>query len=125
MWQLLLTKVDGDIPRWLDLIGMLSDLPMPHRQKAIKYLESQVDELTQTPDLTELRTGLRRAIHHHRSYPNSSWAMSAHELELLDGVYEKLTPANTIDEVSWLFDHSPCLPGVSISDFEDNGVNSF
>ena len=119
MCNLLLTKVGGVIPRWLDLIRILPDLPMPYRQKAIEYLKSKVDELTQNPDLTELRTGLRRELHHHRSYPDSPWAMSAHELELLDGVYEKLTPANTIDEVSWLFDHSPCLTGISISDFEE------
>ena len=119
MCQLLLKEVGSVIPRWLDLIGLLSNLPIAHRQEALEHLMSQVEELTQNPDLTDLRTGIRRELHHHRSYPDTPWAMSAHELELLDVIYEKLIPTNIIDDVSWLFDYNPCLPEVSFGDFEE------
>ena len=120
MFQLLLKKVVNVTARWKDLLDLLPSLSKSQRQEVIKLLAFQVEGLRENPDVTDLRTAIRRNLHHHRSYPDSQWSMNSYELGLLDTVYVNLTPDDLIETHSWLFDNGPCLPYVKSGDYEEH-----
>ena len=116
MFKLLLNQVGSATSRWLDLLRLWSKLPIGPRQEVSELLACHVEKLKGNPDSSSLRTAIRRKLHHHRCYPDSSWSMEPHELGLLDTVYAELAPDDLIEAHSWLFDFGPCLPDVSSRD---------
>lgn len=54
---------------------------------------------------------IRGILNHHRSFPDTDWALPESELLLLENLYNKLQPTDTIQRYIWLFnDHFPNFP---------------
>lgn len=54
---------------------------------------------------------IRRILNHHRSHPDTDWALPESELVRLDNLYNILQPTDIIHRYIWLFnEHSPEFP---------------
>jgi hypothetical protein len=48
---------------------------------------------------------IREILHHHRSHPDTDWALSESELARLESLYNKLQPIDIINKHLWLFNN--------------------
>lgn len=54
---------------------------------------------------------IRKILNHHRSHPDTDWALPETELVHLENLYNKLQPADIVNKYIWLFnDHWPQFP---------------
>ena len=54
---------------------------------------------------------IRKILNHHRSHPNTDWALPETELARLEKLYNKLQPTDIFNKYIWLFnDHWPEFP---------------
>lgn len=55
---------------------------------------------------------IRKILNHHRSHPDTDWALAETELVHLENLYNKLQPTDIVNKYIWLFnDHWPQFPG--------------
>lgn len=75
----------------------------PHdRDKVLKFAESEYSKIIQN-DFSSWHT-IRKILSHHRSYPNTEWALKEDELIRYESLYEKLQPDDLIQKYIWLFE---------------------
>ncbi len=108
--RLLHENAGTDAGRWADLVGIIAELSLEGRQKAIELLSQQSEVLRQHLGAYDLWIKLRGELHHHRSYPDATWAMDEEDLVALEAVYQELTPADPVAAHVRLFDNWPDLP---------------
>ena len=119
MTKMLFNSVGSEADRWADLVGIFSRFSPEGRTQAIDLLSQQAKALKQLPAAHDLWTKLRGVLHHHRSFPDAAWAMSAKELAALEAVYQNLTPSDIVAAHVRLFDNWPDLPEGEPSDYEE------
>lgn len=102
--QSLLSLAGNDEERIADLIDKSSNLQKEDRDKILIYVKNNIDNITQKTYNIWHQT--RKLLDHHRSHPDTEWAI--HEVELNDYqfLFEKLYPSNTIDKYLWMFDEN-------------------
>ena len=110
MERLLLEHVGNDADRWMDIIGIISQLSPDARRQATDLLAQRTDAIRQHPSSATLWAKLREGLNRHRSFPDVEWAMAATDLEPLAVIYEALTPADPAAAYAWLFDGWPDPP---------------
>lgn len=101
--------------RFTDLIDTLDDLPPDLRDRILEAMEassSDLDEVVSEPIWKKL-TGLTRR---HREHHDAPWALHESVLERFDVVASKFEPENQADRVEWLFDHTPDLIDIRLTD---------
>ena len=108
--KMLFDNVGTKADRWADLVGIIAKFSPKDRQRAIELLSQQSEDLRQDPASHELWIRLRGHLHHHRSYPDATWAMDAGSLTVLEAVYRQLTPTDPALAYAPLFDNWPDLP---------------
>jgi len=113
----LLEDVKGNVQRWQDLLGRLSDMPDP--DAVIVQLSVDVAFLTNEHDQAALWNYLRKVLNHHREFPDAEWSLSGTQITALQTVYDSLQPTNSLKRIAWLFDQSVSLPNPD-SDWEEN-----
>ncbi|MCX6234451.1 MAG: hypothetical protein NT175_06955 [Bacteroidetes bacterium] len=75
---------------------------LPHeRNKVLSFVEKVVHEVKQV-EFVAWHT-LRKILSHHRSYPDSHWALPESELVRLQNLYDLLKPADEINLTIWMF----------------------
>ena len=115
----LLTDVSTDVPRWVALLDRWGDLGAK-REEALRKLKEFVPQIVDDVGRNALRAKLRAILHHHRSFPDSTWALPEVELAPFEEIYLALKPDDPIAEISWLFDTSVALPNpVGIEWYEE------
>ncbi|QMU28801.1 hypothetical protein [Adhaeribacter radiodurans] len=85
-----------------DLLESIINLSIQDREILLSFLDSELDKIQQV-EYNAWHT-LRNNLSHHRSYPDTDWALSEEELKKLEVVYERLTPKDSILKYKWLFD---------------------
>ena len=106
----LISLVQNDAARWLDLVDIVSSLTSEMRRRALESLLEEAEDLVGQPSSLDLWAKVRFQLHHHRSHPDAKWAMAAGDVTTLAEVYGKLTPSDPISASSPLFDGWVELP---------------
>lgn len=105
----LLTHIGDDGFRWVEVLDNFSDLPPKERSDFTKQLLSFAEKISK--GRIELWNKLRIILSHHRSYPDTKWALPEQELKEIEKAYYLFEPLDTIERFRWLFDkYYPELP---------------
>ena len=82
---LLIANAGIDPDRWVGLIDHLGSLPPDIRESAWSKLSATAVEISDDQARIKIWAALRKFISHHRSFPNSDWALPVEEIERVDG----------------------------------------
>ncbi len=100
--NMMLQCVGYQVERWLDLFKSMPSMTDMQYADLIERLQCIQSSLS-LPELTAIWNGLRECIAKHKPFPDAQWALSPERVELLEKVYESLTPDNMVARTSWLF----------------------
>lgn len=100
--DLLLSIFDFSESKLTNLIEASVNLLPNDRDKILIFLEEKISEI----ELKEYQPWhkLREILSHHRSYPDTNWAMSESELLPYEKLYNELQPTDDILKCKWMFD---------------------
>jgi hypothetical protein len=104
--EALLQDVGTSGSRWRDLIEHATELPA---ERMVAVLEGLDAEAFSGEERTIVWTALRVVISQSRGMPGADWALPDALLIRLVAVYDKLTPADPVARVAWLFSENPDL----------------
>jgi transcriptional regulator with XRE-family HTH domain len=99
----LLMDVGDDAKRWEELIKHYPQLPPEKRKEALGRLTEANSRFDSEPSREEIWTALRQLLNHHRSFPDTNWALPGPELDEIEKVYLAFEPADDIAKSAWLF----------------------
>jgi transcriptional regulator with XRE-family HTH domain len=105
----LLADVGTSVARWSDLLKCLAAL-VPDAEAALLALEQSEPRIVDATDRALLWKRLRHLLHHHRQYREADWALPGEALDRLQTVYQRLTPADPLARIGWLFELHVELP---------------
>lgn len=99
--DLLITIFDYSETKFSQLIEDSVKLNPKDRDKVLTFAETEYLKVAQT----EFNTWhiIRKLLSHHRSYPNTNWALPEKELLRYEELFNKLEPADNIQKYLWLF----------------------
>lgn len=107
--DILLTLVDLDAHRWLDLLQLVDDLSENDRKRILTALEDGAHQL-QAEDKATIWNALRGLAERHRAFPDAKWALPASAVAEIDRVAEAMMPSDIVLSSEWLFTDHPELP---------------
>jgi len=102
--ELLLENFDQTEDGYNELIEKSFELNHWDRQRVLDYLELQLEEIDHKTNKTW--HNLRNIVSRHRTYPDSEWTLPDKELERYQKIYERLTPADPVEQISWILKES-------------------
>ncbi|WP_372746109.1 hypothetical protein [Lutibacter sp.] len=107
--EMLINLFDYNEDKFSQFINEIGSLQPIDRESVLDWADEvclNVDQKKFTAWAT-----IRKVLNHHRSHPDTNWALPEPELERLEALYNKLQPTDIIDKYSWLFnDHWPQFP---------------
>ena len=106
---LLIANAGADAMRWVGLIDHLGSLPPDIRDAAWSNLSDTATAISQDEDRIKVWAALRRFISHHRSFPDSDWALPVEEIDRVENIYKQFSPSDPILQRSWLFGNGVAL----------------
>lgn len=107
--SLLIDQFDNNEKKFAQLIEESVNLFPQDRKKVLDW----ADRIYQDVQQSEYSTWetIRKILNHHRSHPETNWALPESELKRFEELYEKLKPLDVINQNIWLFnDHWPTFP---------------
>ncbi len=107
--SLLIANAGSDPVRWVGLIDHLGSLPPDIRDAAWSKLSDTATAIPADEDRIKVWAALRRFISHHRSFPDSDWALPAEEINRVEKIYKQFSPSDPILQRSWLFGNGVAL----------------
>ena len=108
----LIANAGSDSERWAGLIEHLGSLPPDIRATAWSKLSATAEEITDDQERIRIWAALRSFISHHRSFPDSDWALPIEEIDRIERIYSQFSPTDPVLRRSWLFNNSvPLLSG--------------
>jgi transcriptional regulator with XRE-family HTH domain len=115
----LLANVGADASRWVGLIEHLGSLPPDIREAAWSQLSETAAAITDDERRIKIWAALRKFVSHHRSFPDTDWALPAAEVDRVETIYDQFTPSDPILQRSWLFGNGvPLLSGRDVGNWE-------
>ena len=120
--RLLLEFHDGSDAQTAQLIDKSVELATNDRNKVLELVSASIG--TAKSD-SEMSWGeLRKILSHHRSHPETDWALPEDVLKKYQELYDALVPKDSIEQLKWLFDGYPEFPeGNTYDDRQENKVN--
>lgn len=107
--SLLLDQFDNNEKKFSQLIEEAVNLSPQDRKKVLDWADSNYSKIQQS-EFTTWET-IRKILNHHRSHPDTNWALHESELKRFEELYDKLKPLDVISQHIWLFnDHWPAFP---------------
>ncbi len=107
--SLLIDLFDNSETKFSQLIDEAPNLSLNDRKTLLEWVENNYTKVHQTEYLTWHT--LRNILNHHRSHPDTDWALPESDLKRLEDLYYKLKPLDAINQHIWLFnDHWPSFP---------------
>lgn len=115
--EMLINLFDNDEEKFSELIKETTNLSPKDRKRVLDWADGVCLKVEQK-NFTSWAT-IRKILNHHRSHPDTDWALPETELIHLENLYNKLQPTDIVNKYIWLFnDHWPQFPeGFK---FEDN-----
>jgi len=104
--EVLLSIFDYSEKKFSQLIKETPGLSPNDRRKVLDWAENIHLQIKQEDFSTSEE--LRKILHHHRSHPETHWALPESELLQLERLYNTLQPVDVVNKYIWLFnDHWP------------------
>ena len=114
----LIANAGNDPERWAGLIEHLGSLPPDIRDAAWSKLCATALEISGDQARIKIWAALRKFISHHRSFPNSDWALPVEEINRVERIYNEFSPTDPILRRSWLFNNGvPLLSGRDVENW--------
>ncbi len=107
--ELLINLFDNNENKFSQLINETVNLAPNDRKRVLDWADVVYNKVEQR-EFTTWET-IRKILNHHRSYPDTDWALPKSELSRLEDLYHKIQPSEVISQHIWLFnDHWPAFP---------------
>ena len=107
--EMLIELFDYDENKFSQLINEVTNLSPKDINRVLTWADEVCLKVEQK-SFTAWAT-IRKILNHHRSHPDTDWALPESELKRLEDLYNKLQPTSTLDKYIWLFnDHWPEFP---------------
>lgn len=107
--EMLIELFDYDENKFSQLINEVTNLSPRDRNRVLTWADEVCLKVEQRSFITWAT--IRKILHHHRSHPDTDWALPESELKRLEDLYNKLQPTSTLEKYIWLFnDHWPEFP---------------
>ena len=107
--EMLFNLFDYNENKFAQLIDETRNLNPKDRNKVLNWADEVFLKVEQKNFSTWAT--IRKILHHHRSHPDTDWALPESELIRLEALYHKLQPTSILDKYIWLFnDHWPQFP---------------
>ncbi len=107
--EMLISLFDNDEEKFSQLIKETTNLSPADRKRVLDWAETVYLKVEQKKFSTW--EAIRKILNHHRSHPDTNWALPESELVRLETLYHKLQPTDIINKYIWLFnDHWPEFP---------------
>lgn len=107
--ELLIQLFDYDETKLSQLIDEIPNLD-PRDRKSVFDWADRVCLKVEQKNFTTWAT-IRKILNHHRSHPDTDWALPETELVHLENLYNKLQPTDIVNKYIWLFnDNWPRFP---------------
>lgn len=107
--EMLIELFDYDENKFSQLINEVTNLSPKDRNRVLTWADEVCLKVEQK-SFTTWAT-IRKILNHHRSHPDTDWALPESELKRLEDLYNKLQPTSTLEKYIWLFnDHWPEFP---------------
>lgn len=107
--EMLIELFDYDENKFSQLINEVTNLSPKDRNRVLTWADKVCLKVEQK-SFTTWAT-IRKILNHHRSHPDTDWALPEAELKRLEDLYNKLQPTSTLEKYIWLFnDHWPEFP---------------
>jgi hypothetical protein len=108
-WRLL-SDANNDVARWKDLLGSLVGLGEARQREATQRLREVVRALSRDDERLAVRDAIREALHRHRQFAHTDWAIPESALGPLQEAFNALTPSDIVDRERWVFASQPAPP---------------
>ncbi|MFD6883655.1 hypothetical protein [Rhodococcus sp. NPDC060084] len=116
----LCVQLAGEKPiRFVELVDSLNELPSNLREVILSAVEAAADADLGDAAPEALWKSLTGFTRRHREYSEAEWALDESVLSRIDEVAAKFEPASRADRVEWLFEHTPDLVDVHLTDDYD------
>lgn len=102
--ELLLESFDQTEDSFNELIEKSFDLNHWDRKKVLDFLEQQLEKIEHTTNKTWHT--LRKAVGRYRTHPDADWSLPETILSRYQKVYDRLTPTDPIEQISWVLKES-------------------
>lgn len=107
--EMLINLFDNDEEKLSQLIKETTNLSPKDRKRVLDWADEVYPNIKQEK-FTTWET-IRGILNHHRSHPDTDWALPESELVRLESLYNKLQPTDVIHKYIWLFnEHWPEFP---------------
>lgn len=107
--EMLINLFDNDEENFSQLIKETTNLSPKDRKRVLDWADEVYPNIKQENFSTW--EAIRGILNHHRSHPDTDWALPETELVRLENLYNKLQPTDIIHRYIWLFNkHSPDFP---------------
>ncbi len=107
--EMLINLFDNDEEKFSQIITETTNLSQNDRKRVLDWADTVCSKVEQKKFTTW--DAIRKILNHHRSYPDTDWALPESELVRLENLYYKLQPKDSINKYIWLFnDHWPEFP---------------
>jgi transcriptional regulator with XRE-family HTH domain len=122
----LIANAGADPKRWVELIQHLGSVPLDIRTAAFSKLSAAEAEISDDQVRNEIWNGLRKFISHHRSFPDTDWALPSEEVDRIESIYEQFRPSDPVLQRSWLFQNGvPLLDGRNAENWDQRDKEVF
>ncbi len=108
----LLEDVGARPDRWVQILDRFPDLA-PDRTAGFAALQRAEGDITNADGRAQIWRRLRHVLHQHRRFSDAEWSMPSEDLDQLEVMYERFAPADTFEQIAWLFDQNVELPNPS------------
>lgn len=102
--EILISIFDNDELKFAQLIEEVPNLSLKDRIHVLNWANNAYQNIRQV-SFSSWEV-LRKILNHHRSHPDTDWALPESELVELENLYDKLQPTNIIDRYIWLFNEN-------------------
>lgn len=107
--EMLVNLFDYEETKFSQLIDEIANLNPNDRNRVFNWADEVCLKVEQK-NFTTWAT-IRNILNHHRSHPDTDWALPESELSRLEALYRKLQPTDVINKYIWLFnDYWPKFP---------------
>jgi hypothetical protein len=121
--QMLIELFNNDEKKFAQLLKATTEMGPKDRKRVLDWAV-KVHQDVEQEEFTTWET-LRNILHHHRSHPDTKWALPEKELIRYEELYHKLQPKDAVRQNIWLFNNYHLeFPQGYIYDKED-GVDRY
>ena len=111
--EMLISLFDNKEEKFSQLIKETTNLTINDRKRILDWADEIYANINQ--EKFTIWETIRGILNHHRSHPDTEWALPELELVRLENLYYKLQPTDIINKYIWLFNnHWPEFPEGSI-----------